>query len=70
MNPADLPQATVYSLEKHEDGASGHRVLFLFPSPNVSLSLVLLQLRCITTVQKISAPISVVLETVELIKPI
>lgn len=64
-----LPQSFVYlspSTESHGDEASGHLASFYFP--NISSCLVLLQLRGITTAQKISTPISVVLETVELIR--
>lgn len=66
---AFLPAASMYfgySTERNRDCASGRLVLFHFT--NISLCLVLLQLRSITTVQKITAAISVVLETVELIE--
>lgn len=66
VTPAFLPAAAMYfgySTERNRDCASGRLVLFHFT--NISLCLVLLQLRGITTVQKITAAISVVLETVE-----
>lgn len=62
-----LPAAAVhlsYSIESNDDRTSGYFVLFHFS--NISLCLVLLQLRAFTSFPKI---ISVVLETVELVKP-
>lgn len=50
----------------HREGAWGHLVPFY--TPNIRLRLVLLQLRDITAAQIISAQITVVLETIELIK--
>lgn len=67
MTLAFLPAAAVhlsYSIESNDDRTSGYFVLFHFS--NISLCLVLLQLRAITSFPKI---ISVVLETVELVKP-
>lgn len=55
-----------YSTESLGEGAWGHLVLFL--DPNISLRLVLLQLRDIMAAQIIGALITVVLETTGLIK--